>query len=100
MDLSDDAQSAFEARIVRWRRFQIPLLIVGGVLAVLTPLTIALSVSVGLTWMSWFWVVPVAALATWATILIGTTEAERVRWRRAVREIARLDLEQERASQP
>lgn len=92
LDLSD------EARIVRWRRFQVPLLIIGAVLVVLSPLIIGLPSSVGLTWMTWFWVLPAAAFATWAAVLIGTTEAERIRWRRAVLEIARLDLDQERES--
>jgi Na+/H+-translocating membrane pyrophosphatase len=100
VDLSDDAQAAFDARIKVLRRLQIRLLIIGAALTVLSPLIVALSVSGGLGWMRWFWVVSVGTFVAGLGLSIGTTTAERTRWYRAVREIAKTDLEQEQESRP
>jgi hypothetical protein len=88
-----EADAAFDRTIARLRRIQVRLLIVGGLVFVLTPLIVGLSVAAGADWMEWFWVVSITVFASGLALTIGTTTAERRRWRKHVLEIARVDLE-------
>ena len=95
MDPSDDGQAAFDTRIKVVKRHQVRLIIVGAALVVMSPIVVALSVAAGLPWMSWFWVASIGTLTAGLSLLIGTTAAERTRWRRATTAIAGDALESE-----
>jgi len=95
VDPSNDGQAAFDARITVVKIHEVRLIIVGAALVVMSPIVVALSVAAGLPWMRWFWVLSIGTLTAGLCLLIGTTAAERTRWRRATTAIARADLESE-----
>ena len=91
--MTTEADASFDRMIARLRRIQFRLLLIGAPLLVLTPLIVGLFVAAGAGWMKWFWVVSIAIFVAGLALAIWTTDAERRRWRKAVFEIARLDLE-------
>jgi len=95
VDPSDDGQAAFDTRIKVVKRHQVRLIIVGAALVVMSPIVVGLSVAAGLPWMRWFWLASIGTLAVGLCLSIGTTAAERTRWRRTTTALARADLESE-----
>ena len=95
MDPSDDGQAAFDTRIKVVKRHQVRLIIVGAALVVMSPIVVGLSVAASLPWMRWFWVASIGTLTAGLCLFIGTTAAERTRWRRATTAIARATLASE-----